>query len=77
MKMIFFFSAQHPEEGGKPTKWEDLQGFWEMVKIQVDDVDEMFTEIELLRQNGWTEIKALVRLPYFLRIAAFCFIFDL
>ena len=28
-----------------------------MVKIQVDDVDEMFTEIELIRQNGWREIK--------------------
>lgn len=52
---------KHPEEGGKRTKWEDLQGFWEMVKIQVDDVDEMFTEIELLRQNGWREIKALSR----------------
>ena len=28
-----------------------------MVKIQVDDVDEMFTEIDLIRQNGWREIK--------------------
>lgn len=48
---------KHPDDEGKPTKWEDLQGFWEMVKLQVDDVDEMFTEIDLIRQNGWREIK--------------------
>jgi hypothetical protein len=41
----------------KRTLLEDLQGFWEMVKLQVDDVDEMFTEIDMMRQNGWREIK--------------------
>ncbi|KAH3703857.1 uncharacterized protein LOC127860219 [Dreissena polymorpha] len=45
-----------PVEGAKPTKWEDLQGFWEMVKLQVDDVHDMFNEIEMLRNNAWIEI---------------------
>ncbi|XP_022087034.1 serine/arginine repetitive matrix protein 2-like [Acanthaster planci] len=31
----------------------DLTGFWDMVLIQVDDVNSMFAEIEELRQNGW------------------------
>ncbi|KAL3837040.1 hypothetical protein ACJMK2_022430 [Sinanodonta woodiana] len=46
----------NPEPGAKLTKWEDLQGFWDMMKIQVDDVDMMFTEVDLMRQNGWREI---------------------
>ncbi|XP_033624131.1 disks large-associated protein 4-like [Asterias rubens] len=31
----------------------DLAGFWDMVLIQVDDVNSMFKEIEGFRQNGW------------------------
>ena len=31
----------------------DLTGFWDMVLIQVEDVNSMFSEIEELRQNGW------------------------
>ncbi|XP_055957481.1 disks large-associated protein 5 isoform X2 [Patella vulgata] len=47
---------QYPDPEAKPTNWEDLQGFWDMVKIQIDHVDDMFTEIELMRNNGWKEI---------------------
>ena len=35
---------------GKLLKWEDLQGFWDMIK------EELFTELELIRQNGWKEL---------------------
>ncbi|KAL4228410.1 Guanylate-kinase-associated protein (GKAP) protein [Mactra antiquata] len=48
---------KNPIPDSKETKCEDLQGFWEMVKLQVDDVDDMFTEIDMMRQNGWREIK--------------------
>ncbi|XP_046553193.1 serine/arginine repetitive matrix protein 2-like isoform X1 [Haliotis rubra] len=50
--------SQHmyPKAGEKETKWEDLQGFWDMIKIQVDSVDDLFAEITLMRQNGWKEI---------------------
>ncbi|CAE1240297.1 unnamed protein product [Acanthosepion pharaonis] len=40
-----------------PTKLEDLQGFWEMVQIQIDDVYDMFAEIDLMRHNGWKEVQ--------------------
>ncbi|KAJ3648752.1 hypothetical protein Zmor_020530 [Zophobas morio] len=40
-----------------PTTNEDLQGFWDMVMLQVDQVDALFKEIETLKNNNWTEIK--------------------
>lgn len=39
-----------------PTTNEDLQGFWDMVMLQVDQVDAMFEEIDKLRKNDWKEI---------------------
>ncbi|ESO96470.1 hypothetical protein LOTGIDRAFT_159884 [Lottia gigantea] len=47
---------QYPDPEAKTTKWADLQGFWDMVKIQVDHVDDMFAEIDIMRNNGWKEI---------------------
>ncbi|KAF5307473.1 hypothetical protein FQR65_LT06828 [Abscondita terminalis] len=38
-----------------PTTNEDLQGFWDMVLLQVDQVDELFREIDKLRANNWIE----------------------
>lgn len=50
-----------PDPEAKPTKPEDLQGFWDMVKLQIDDLDDMFTEIDMMRQNGWREIRVASR----------------
>ncbi|OWF48105.1 uncharacterized protein LOC110453514 [Mizuhopecten yessoensis] len=44
-----------PSEDKKLLKVEDLQGFWDMIKLQIDSVYRMFAEIELSRQNGWKE----------------------
>lgn len=38
-----------------PTTNEDLQGFWDMVMLQVDQVDAIFKEIDVLRNNNWKE----------------------
>lgn len=38
-----------------PTTNEDLQGFWDMVMLQVDQVDNLFREIDKLKSNGWKE----------------------
>ncbi|CAG9856253.1 unnamed protein product [Phyllotreta striolata] len=38
-----------------PITNEDLQGFWDMVMLQVDQVDDLFKEIAALRSNGWRE----------------------
>lgn len=32
---------------------DDLQGFWDMVMIQVAQVDESFKELQKYRENGW------------------------
>jgi len=37
----------------KETKSTDLQGYWEMMFIQIDDVNALFTEIETLKANNW------------------------
>lgn len=39
-----------------PTTNEDLQGFWDMVMLQVDQVDALFEEINVLRKNNWQEV---------------------
>ncbi|BFZ22341.1 hypothetical protein BsWGS_25380 [Bradybaena similaris] len=48
-----------PNPDEKETKWEDLQGFWDIVKIQIDNVDDMFLEIDLMKQSGWREVPKL------------------
>lgn len=40
----------------RPTNG-DLEGFWDMVMIQVEDVNSMFTNIDELRKNGWTQMQ--------------------
>lgn len=41
---------------GFETKIEDLEGFWEMVSYQIEDVHHTFDEIESMRQNNWTVV---------------------
>lgn len=36
-----------------PPTPADLQGFWEMVYLQVENIDSLFVELEQLRANGW------------------------
>ncbi|XP_072394700.1 uncharacterized protein vlc isoform X2 [Diabrotica undecimpunctata] len=54
------------QTGGEafPTTNEDLQGFWDMVMLQVDQVDAIFKEIEELKANNWKEpVKAVTKTP--------------
>ncbi|CAD5115768.1 DgyrCDS4713 [Dimorphilus gyrociliatus] len=39
--------------GEKETTCQDLEGFWEMVYFQVEDVDKKFKSLEEKRENGW------------------------
>jgi len=43
---------QIPGDKFKTTN-EDLQGFWDMVKLQVNHVDSLFEEIDKLKSNNW------------------------
>lgn len=36
-----------------PVTVEDLQGFWELVYIQVADIHSKFSELDKLRKNNW------------------------
>ncbi|XP_017057320.1 uncharacterized protein LOC108098706 isoform X2 [Drosophila ficusphila] len=40
-------------EDAFPTTVDDLQGFWDMVYLQVKHVDSIFADIELLKANNW------------------------
>eukprot|EP00095_Tigriopus_kingsejongensis_P002981 maker-scaffold849_size89187-snap-gene-0.17 protein:Tk02981 transcript:maker-scaffold849_size89187-snap-gene-0.17-mRNA-1 annotation:"disks large-associated protein 5" len=40
--------------GEKKTTLMDLQGFWEMIYYQVEDIDVAFKDLNTLEANGWT-----------------------
>ncbi|KAH8369793.1 hypothetical protein KR093_000986, partial [Drosophila rubida] len=40
-------------EDAFPTTIDDLQGFWDMVYLQVTHVDSIFADIEQLKSNDW------------------------
>ena len=41
------------KRGAKETTVEDLQGFWEMIYIQVEDVDRRFEGLKAIKENNW------------------------
>ena len=50
------FLSDQVEGEAFPTTNEDLQGFWDMIMLQVDQVDKMFRELETLKANNWVEV---------------------
>ncbi|XP_050082605.1 putative uncharacterized protein DDB_G0277255 isoform X2 [Anopheles aquasalis] len=51
---------QSPDEKFQTTG-EDLRGFWDMVMLQVNDVDATYAEIDTFRKNGWK--KPVIKSP--------------
>lgn len=47
--------VEQAEHGGgeQPTKPEDLQGFWDMVYFQVEDISKKFQGLDNLEKNNW------------------------
>ncbi|XP_041988615.1 uncharacterized protein LOC121740010 isoform X2 [Aricia agestis] len=43
-----------------PTTVEDLQGFWDMVCLQVRNVDALYQHIAALKANDWQEVAPVV-----------------
>ncbi|KAL7742986.1 hypothetical protein ACLKA6_011353 [Drosophila palustris] len=43
-------------EDAFPTTLDDLQGFWDMVYLQVAHVDSIFGDIEQLKSNDWQSV---------------------
>jgi hypothetical protein len=38
---------------GPQTLCDDLQGFWEMMHLQVENIDASYAELKQVRENGW------------------------
>ncbi|GIY45149.1 hypothetical protein CDAR_298551 [Caerostris darwini] len=38
------------------TTDSDLAGFWDLVMLQVEDINATFKEIEIMKKNGWKEV---------------------
>ncbi|CAG9573705.1 unnamed protein product [Danaus chrysippus] len=56
----------HINESGDepfPTTLEDLQGFWDMVCLQVRNVEALYQHIDVLRANNWQEVSSPVSKP--------------
>ncbi|XP_077540076.1 disks large-associated protein 5-like [Haemaphysalis longicornis] len=47
--------------GEKKTTCEDLQGFWDMVYFQVEDVTNKFEQLAKLQSNGWIPVEQVVQ----------------
>lgn len=54
---MLIFQNQVPGEEF-PTTNEDLAGFWDMVMLQVVQVNELFDQIEKLRKSQWQEVSS-------------------
>uniref|UniRef100_A0A8C4SBB2 Disks large-associated protein 5 n=1 Tax=Erpetoichthys calabaricus TaxID=27687 RepID=A0A8C4SBB2_ERPCA len=44
------------KRGEKETTCTDLEGFWDMVYYQVEDVNKKFSQLSKLKENGWQEV---------------------
>ncbi|GLV34221.1 mars [Carabus blaptoides fortunei] len=47
--------------GERPVTCEDLQGFWDMVYMQVENLNVRFNRLNEMRNNNWEEIKTEVK----------------
>lgn len=44
------------KRGEKETTCTDLDGFWDMVNFQVEDVLKKFTDLDRLKENAWQQV---------------------
>jgi len=51
------------KRGPKETKVEDLQGFWDMIFYQVEDLHHSFKLLTQLKDNEWRELEVVKPVP--------------
>uniref|UniRef100_A0A4W3HZF4 Disks large-associated protein 5 n=1 Tax=Callorhinchus milii TaxID=7868 RepID=A0A4W3HZF4_CALMI len=51
------------ERGQKEVTCTDLDGFWDMIYFQVEDVSKKFDLLKTLQENGWQEQRDVPSLP--------------
>lgn len=52
-----------PPDDPCPTKLQDLQGFWDMVMLQVDDIHQSFAAIDKMRASSWKQVPSIESSP--------------
>lgn len=52
-KFLSFFVQNPIVDDPRPTLDLDLDGYYQLVKIELDDIDNYFGVVERLRANGW------------------------
>lgn len=50
---------QSADDKYRPTSG-DLQGFWDMLMLQVNHIDQLFVEVDELKKNNW-KVSLIVR----------------
>lgn len=46
-------AATAAAEGGFATRNSDLDGYWALVQLPVDDLEAQFRQLDVMRSNGW------------------------
>ena len=52
-------SYSQTKSGAKMTS-DDMQGFWELILLQVNDVNKMFEECRVMEKSNWQPPKSPV-----------------
>ncbi|KHJ85030.1 hypothetical protein OESDEN_15249 [Oesophagostomum dentatum] len=53
-KKLTKFDELNPVEGDpQPATLDDLEGYWALVEIELQDIDECFAKVDTYRSNGW------------------------
>ena len=49
-----YYYYQDPSQP-HPTTTEDLQGFWDMMYLQISDIETKFKNLSVMEENNWEE----------------------
>lgn len=55
--------AAAPPSDGLTARTTDLDGFWDVIMMQVDDVKKMFEKLEVQKAEGWVDKEEPTRAP--------------
>lgn len=56
LSLISVFAQAQSEDQQFKINPDDLQGFWDMVTIQVEEVKGAFDDLDVLQQNNWIAV---------------------
>lgn len=51
-------------EQAQPVLAEDLEGFWSMVYMQIENCDKRFNKLTMLKENDWIDVEVMPTVPF-------------